>query len=107
MAASSKTYAESLLNSAYLWHDQPMTERLDELGAEFRKLRTDSARTRRKLADIRARLKAIRPEIETEIANDLRAGRGVLDIAAATGYHRDLVRRIRNAHGIPPKDGER
>ena len=84
-----------------------MTERLDELGAEFRKLRTDSTKTRRKLATIRERLTTIRPEIEAEIVNALRAGRGVMDIAKATGYHRDRIRQIRNSHDIPPAAGEK
>lgn len=84
-----------------------MTERLNELGAEFRKLRTDSTRTRRKLDDIRARLKTVRAEMEKEIVEALRAERGVMDIAKATGYHRDRIRQIRNAHKIPSKDGER
>ncbi len=84
-----------------------MTERLDELGAEFRKLRAESAKIRKRLAVIRPRLAEIRPEIEAEIALALKAERGVMDIAKATGYHRDLIRRIRKEHGIPAKDGER
>lgn len=78
-----------------------MTDRLTELGSEFKALRDESAQLRQRLDEVRDRLAELRPIIQAQIVDDARAGRRQTDIVHATGYNRDRVRRICREAGIP------
>lgn len=69
-----------------------MTDRLAELGAEFRRLRAEAARLKGRAAKVRQRTNEIRPLLAKEIAV---SHLPVSEIVKITGYDRDSVRKIR------------
>lgn len=81
---------------------EPPTTR--ELGDQFRKLRTKTARQQAALKAGRKELAELRAQIEAAIVADIKAGRSVIDIATDAGYHRTRVNQIRKAHGLAPTE---
>jgi hypothetical protein len=82
-----------------------MTDRLAKLTKQFADANAEVADLKKRLPLAQARVKKLRGDLATEIAEDVRTGRRTqVEISTITGYSPERIRQICRAAGVEPKE---